>query len=165
MSEEVTRIHVDGQAVGIIGLKQVFEQMADDFIGEPDDQVKRELLTRLSKKNYIPDGVREAYGTAFLQEFKKHTGQPYDRTDAPEGLEVKVLGQGCSQCDRLTRDLMDLIAELNLRADLEHVTDIKEIAKYRVMGAPALLINGKVVSVGKVPSKRELKNWLENAAR
>ena len=55
------------------------------------------------------------------------------------------------------------MSEINLIADIEHVRDIKEIGKYGVMGSPALLINGKVKSVGKVPPKNKLKEWLTEA--
>jgi hypothetical protein len=58
---------------------------------------------------------------------------------------------------------MDVMSELNLAADLEHVTDIKEIGRYRVMGIPALIINGKILSVGPVPSKKKLADWLKQA--
>ncbi|MBC2693760.1 MAG: thioredoxin family protein [Desulfobacteraceae bacterium] len=55
---------------------------------------------------------------------------------------------------------MELLSEMNLLADMEHVTDVKEIGKYGVMGTPALVINGKVMSVGKVPAKEKIKEWL-----
>ena len=55
---------------------------------------------------------------------------------------------------------MEVLNELNLTADLEHVTDVKKIAAYGIMGSPALLINGKVVSVGQVPNKKQIKSWL-----
>ena len=44
-------------------------------------------------------------------------------------MEIKVLGQGCVQCDRLEKDLMEVMAEIDLAADLEHVREIKEIGK------------------------------------
>ncbi len=53
---------------------------------------------------------------------------------------------------------MEVLNELNLTADLEHVTDVKKIAAYGIMGSPALLINGKVVSVGQVPSKKQIES-------
>ena len=56
---------------------------------------------------------------------------------------------------------MEVLNELNLTADLEHVTDVKKIAAYGIMGSPALLINGKVVSVGQVPSKKQIETWLK----
>jgi len=55
---------------------------------------------------------------------------------------------------------MEVLAEMSLSADLEHVRDIKEIGRYGVMGTPALVINGKVVCVGTVPAKEKIKEWL-----
>jgi hypothetical protein len=52
------------------------------------------LLNRLSKKNYIPAKARDPYGKAFLREFKKFTGKPYEEEVLP-GLDIKVLGPGC----------------------------------------------------------------------
>jgi protein-disulfide isomerase len=52
------------------------------------------------------------------------------------------------------------MAETNLSDDLDHVTDIKEIGRYSIMGTPALIINGKVMSVGRVPPKGKIKEWL-----
>ncbi|MBW1709879.1 MAG: thioredoxin family protein [Deltaproteobacteria bacterium] len=78
-------------------------------------------------------------------------------------MEIKVLGPGCAQCDRLEREIMQVLNEINLAADLEHITDIKEIGQYGVMGTPALIINGKVKSVGKVPPKEKIKRWIEDA--
>ena len=99
---------------------------------------------------------------ALVREFRRQLGQivPEEKT---EGLVIKVLGQGCANCRELTRRIMDIMSELNLAADLEHVTDIKEIARYGVLGSPALLINGKVLSVGTVPSKKQLADWLKQA--
>ena len=75
-------------------------------------------------------------------------------------VQIKVLGLGCPQCDGLEQELMQVMAEINLMADIEHVRDIKEIGKYGVMGMPALIINGKVKSVGRVPQKNKLIEWL-----
>ena len=58
---------------------------------------------------------------------------------------------------------MHVMAETGILADIEHVRDIKEIGRYGVMGTPALLINGKVKSVGKVPPQNTLRKWLMEA--
>ncbi len=160
--DDVTQIKVDKQSVGIMGLKTAMETMAEEYAERPDDEVGTELLKLLSKKNYIPNRVKENYAKAFLREFKKFLGKPYEQ-EVSGGVEIKVLGQGCVQCDRLERDLMEVMAEIDLAADLEHVREIKEIGKYGVMGMPALIINGKVLSVGRVPPKTKLKEWLEEA--
>ncbi|MBW1775354.1 MAG: thioredoxin family protein [Deltaproteobacteria bacterium] len=77
-------------------------------------------------------------------------------------MVIRVLGQGCIQCDQLEQNVMEVLSELDLPADLEHVRDIQEIGKYGVMGTPALLINGKVMCVGRVPPKLRIREWLAN---
>ncbi len=58
---------------------------------------------------------------------------------------------------------MAVISEMDLAADIEHVTDISEIGSYGVMGTPALVINGEVKAVGSIPPKTKLKQWLQDA--
>jgi len=156
--DDIIQIKVDKHSVGIMGVKNVMEEMAGDYAERPDDEIIAELLKRLSKKNYISNSAKESYGRAFLREFKKFIGKPYNE-DAPEGLVIKVLGPGCNQCDRLEREVIEVLCEMNLSADVEHVRDIKEIGRYGVMGTPGLIINGKVTSVGKVPPRAKLKKW------
>jgi small redox-active disulfide protein 2 len=162
--DEVTQIRVGNSPVGVIGLRKVLEDMAETYGERPDQEIIEELLNRLSKRNYIPEKVKESYGKAFLREFKKFLGRPFEE-EAPEGLEIKVLGPGCVQCDRLEQELMQVMAETGITADIEHIRDIKEIGRYGVMGTPALLINGKVKSVGKVPPKNKLKEWLKETQK
>jgi small redox-active disulfide protein 2 len=157
--DDVMQIKIRGNSTGIIGLKNVVEEVAKEFGDKQDEEIQAELLKRLSKKNYISDSSRECYGKAFLREYNKFIGKPYDEDDSV-GLEIKVLGPGCAQCNRLEMELMEIMTKMNLPADLEHVTDIKEIGKYGVMGMPALIVNGKVMCTGKVPTKKKLKEWL-----
>jgi len=158
--DDVIQIRVENSPVGIIGLNAVLEDMAETYGERPDQEAIEELLSRLGKRNYIPEKVKERYGKAFLREFKNYLGKRFEEEEA-DGLVIKVLGQGCVECDRLERDLMEVMAEMGLAADLEHVRDIKEIGKYGVMGMPALIINGKVMSVGRVPPKAKLEAWLK----
>ncbi len=159
---DITQIKIGTHKVGIVGLKSAVEEMAPDFAHESDDTVAAELLKRLSRQNYIPAKAQENYGRAFVREFRKFLGQPYKK-DSPQILEIKVLGPGCAQCDRLEKDVMDVLSEMNQAADLEHVRNIKEITKYGVMGMPALVINGRIMCGGKLPSKSKIKGWLEEA--
>ncbi|MFP3912742.1 MAG: thioredoxin family protein [Desulfobacteraceae bacterium] len=114
------------------------------------------------RRTISPPTVQEEYRQAFLREFKKFLGKPVE-AEAPQGLEVKVLGPGCSQCDRLEQELMAVMSENGMAADVEHVRDVKEIGRYGVMGTPALIVNGQVKSVGKVPPRNKLKQWLQEA--
>ena len=162
--DKVTRINVGGHATGIIGLQTILEEVANEFKGRTDDEIKAELLNRLSHKNYISSGTRDIYGQAFLREYKKFVGEPFE--DAGDGgLEIKVLGPGCPRCEKLEQDLMAMMAELNISGGLEHVRDPLEIASYGVMGSPSLIINGQVKAVGSVPPKNKLKEWLLEAAK
>lgn len=59
---------------------------------------------------------------------------------------------------------MTLVAETKISADIEHVTDLKEIGRYGVMGSPALIINGKIMAVDNMPPKSQRREWLQKAA-
>jgi len=159
---DITQIKIDGQSVGIMGLKNVMEEMTEIYAEKNDDAIKAELLKCLTQRNYIPDHARERYGQAFVREFRKFLGQPYEE-DVSGSLEVILLGPGCAQCDRLEKEILEILSEMNLAADMKHERDIKEIGRYGMMGMPALLINGEVLSVGKVPPKKKMKEWLKKA--
>jgi small redox-active disulfide protein 2 len=162
--KEVTQIAVGGHRTGIIGLKSTLESVAREFSGRRDEEIKAELMTRLGRSNYIASSAKAEYEAAFFREYKKFIGEPMP-ADPAGPLQIKVLGPGCPSCDKLEQDLMAVLAELNLPADLDHVRDVKEIACYGVMGNPALVINGKVVAAGRVPSKAQLNEWLRTASK
>jgi len=149
--------------MGIIGLKHVLEEVSREFSDRSDNMISAELIRRLSKLNYIPENSQKDYEQAFLREYKKFVGQPYEPSNL-EGLEIKVLGSGCPCCDDVEQDLMTVMTEMDLVADIEHVTDPTEIGNYGVKGTPALIINGEVKAVGSMPKKPQLKALLSEAA-
>lgn len=73
------------------------------------------------------------------------------QTDA----SVKVLGSGCAKCNALEEAVRAALLELGMDAAIDHVTDFSQIAAYGVMSTPSLVIDGKVVSYGKVLKKDE----------
>ena len=158
---DVTQIKVVGQAVGIIGLNAVLKDIEARKEGMSDQEIRDELMKRLSRSNYIPDKVKSGYGDAFLREFKKLIGAPFEE-EVIDGLDVKILGPGCVNCDRLEMEVMSAMSELKLQGSIDHVREIKEIGKYGVMGTPALVINGKIKSVGRVPPRAQIKEWLKS---
>ncbi|MGC8493681.1 MAG: thioredoxin family protein [Syntrophobacteraceae bacterium] len=160
---DITQIKVGNISVGIIGLKRLMDEMAGTHADKPDEEIGSFMLERLQKDNYIPGEAKESYAKAFLREFRKFLGRP-DADEAPGGLEIKVLGVGCPQCHALTQMIIEVLTELNLPASFDHVTDIKEIAGYGVAGSPALLINRRVMAVGRVPPKDKVKKWLTEAS-
>lgn len=78
-------------------------------------------------------------------------------------IQVEVLGTGCKKCQQLEANARAAIAALNLEAEVFHITDPIEIAKRGVMSTPALTLNGKVVSKGKVLSSEEIQPLLQAA--
>ena len=74
---------------------------------------------------------------------------------------VKVLGSGCAKCNALEEAACEALAELGMDTAIDHVTDFTQIAAYGVMTTPALVVDGKVVSYGKVLKKDEAKALIQ----
>ena len=73
---------------------------------------------------------------------------------------IKILGSGCQKCDKLEESVRIALSEFNFNLPIEHITDFSQIASYGVMSTPALVLNGEVVSFGKVLSVDEVKHIL-----
>lgn len=76
-------------------------------------------------------------------------------------MEIKVLGPGCPKCEQAEQNVKDAVAEAGVDAKVEKVTDIMEIAGYGVFGTPAVVIDGEVKIVGKIPTKEDVKGWIK----
>lgn len=154
---DITQVSLGKFKVGITGLKEAIEE-AKILRGQSDEEISEALFTRLKPRNYIPGSAQEDYKKAFLREFKKALDEKVieERT----GLSIKILGPGCPSCERLEQTVMEVLMELSLPAEVEHVRDMKEITALGVFGTPALLINDEVKAVGQVPVKEALKQWL-----
>lgn len=74
---------------------------------------------------------------------------------------VKVLGSGCAKCNQLEAAVKEALATLGMDTSIEHVKDFAQIASYGVMTTPALVVDGKVVSYGKVLKTEEVIKILE----
>jgi small redox-active disulfide protein 2 len=162
MEEKVVRISVGGNPVGMVGLEEIFLQAKEKRkLGEVETE--KFLLDEAKKKNYIPGNMEGKYAQSLMREFKKFLGEKVEEDLSV--LQVRVLGLGCVNCQKLEQETMAALAELNLAADFDHVQDVKEIAQYGVRGTPALVVNGQVKSVGRVPPKEQIKKWLMEGTR
>jgi len=72
-------------------------------------------------------------------------------------MEIIVLGTGCSKCKALEKITRDAVTEMSINANITKEEDIVNIMKYGIMNTPGLVINGKVVMSGRVPSSKEVK--------
>ena len=77
-----------------------------------------------------------------------------------ENLTIKVYGSGCKGCQTLHQNVIDALAEMNIAADLEYITDMQKIMESGVMSLTALAVNDKIVSTGKVLSEKKKKKYL-----
>ncbi len=76
-------------------------------------------------------------------------------------MEIKVLGPGCPKCQQTEKVVKEAVAEAGIAADIEKVTDVMKIAGYGVLGTPAVVVDGQVKSVGKIPKKEDVLAWLK----
>jgi small redox-active disulfide protein 2 len=76
-------------------------------------------------------------------------------------MEIKVLGPGCPRCHQTEKNVKEAVSEAGVAAEVHKVTDTMQIASYGVFGTPAVVVDGKVKSVGKIPTKDEIKGWIE----
>ena len=79
-------------------------------------------------------------------------------------INIKVLGPGCNNCRLVEEHVRAAVALLGLDAEIEHVTDRAEYPKYGLLYTPGLLIDGKLVSGGRIPAISEISTWLARAA-
>ena len=76
-------------------------------------------------------------------------------------MEIKVLGTGCQKCEQTEQNIREAVAEAGISANIEKVSDLMGIAKYGVFGTPAVVVDGEVKSVGKIPKPEEIRAWIE----
>lgn len=78
-------------------------------------------------------------------------------------MDIKILGTGCARCHDLEKATRETVKELAVDANIEEIKDINKIMEYPILSTPGLVINGKVVCSGKVPTKKELANYINEA--
>jgi len=76
-------------------------------------------------------------------------------------IEIKILGSGCARCNELEKLCRNVAAQNDINADIQKITDLKEIMSYGIMQTPGLVINGKVKISGKLPTASTLLNWMK----
>ncbi len=76
-------------------------------------------------------------------------------------MVVKILGPGCKKCHETEKVVRQAIEEAGSSARVEYVSDIAEIAKHGIFSTPAVMVDAAVKSVGKVPSKADVKSWIK----
>lgn len=77
-------------------------------------------------------------------------------------MNIKILGTGCSKCDKLYKMINEIIKSEKIDATIEKVQDMKDIMSYGIMATPGLVIDNKIIFSGSLPSKKKLIKILKN---
>ncbi len=78
-------------------------------------------------------------------------------------MDIKILGIGCPKCKRVEELAKQAAHQVGVEATFDHVTEMNKIMEYPILGTPGLVIEGKVVSSGRIPQVQEIVNWIKEA--
>lgn len=158
MADDLTFVRIGKNLIGLSGLPEIFLELASRAFESPA-AAQAELLRRAAGANYIPSGAREEYGRALWREFQRFKGEAAEAETAA-GLEIKVLGLGCSGCQQFYQQVVDILAARGIVADLQYITAPVLLKDYNVQSFPALMINGRLVLAGQRPAMAQLEKIL-----
>lgn len=168
----VRMVYVDGLSRGLVGLEEIYRNADAEMkarAGVGAEEIQHLLVEEAAQRNYIPGQMRDKYAQALWADFRVWRGDlaPADAMREAGVVVVRILGQGCPNCERLTALSMEILDEMGVAADIAHVKSLAEIAEYGPVATPALVVNGQVVISGAVPGRAtvaaRLKAALEGA--
>lgn len=128
---------------------------------QPRPEVLARLYRRVLERNYIPPGLEEQYRQALAREYERLLAGERRRDSH---LEIRILGADCISCNRLQELVFAVMAQREIAADILQIHDPDEMARFGLNRSPALVINGRVVCAGRLPSRAEVEEWLCAAA-
>ena len=151
-------IKIGNATIGLIGFDVALNRILRDKNLDEDMAVER-LFATVRKENYIPAEATELYREALRREIRKQRGE---KIASGSGLAIRILGPGCVSCNKLNTLVIEALQRLGIAADVEHVNDLDEIWRYGVTQTPALIINEKVKSSGRMPTPAQIEEWLQD---
>jgi hypothetical protein len=158
MADELTFVRIGKNLIGLSGLTEIFQDLASRSWESPQ-AAQEELLRRAAGANYVPPGSRDDYGRALWREFRRFKGEAAE-AEASTGLEIKILGLGCSGCQQFYQQVVDILAARAITADLQYITAPALLKDYDVRSYPALIVNGRLVLAGQRPAPAQLEKIL-----
>jgi len=158
MRDDITQVRIGKNLIGLKGLTEIFQELASRS-WESAEAAQEELLRRAAGANYLPPGSRDDYRRGLWREFQHFQGGAAE-AEAPAGLEIKVLGLGCSGCQQFYQQVVDILAARAIIADLQYITAPALLNDYEVRSFPALMINGRLVLAGQRPTPAQLEKIL-----
>jgi hypothetical protein len=148
-------IRIGPASIGLIGLDLALYQAAAKKMGE-DDAVAF-LFAAVSRNNYVPAAAADKYRRALRQAYRSYLHR--DEQDA-DHLVIRIFGKACVSCNNLRERVIEVLSRMQLAADIEQIHDPDEIGRHGIILTPALMINGRILSAGTMPTQAEIEHWL-----
>ena len=124
-NSSVNQVTVDGRLIGLVGPEEVVRKAIASCKRKSDSEISNFLVREVFGRNYILPSTLPVYDRALPREYKAARNLPVD-PDPVTGLTILVLIAGSARCDQLQSDIRDVLSEMQVAADVRHVTDIRE---------------------------------------
>ncbi len=155
------QIKIGRATIGLVGIDVALTQiMACDL-----ERVKaiNQLFQVVASKNYIPAGMQDDYRQALAKEYDRLQGNKSSPKD--KNLTIRILGTGCVSCNNIQKLVFEIMAKMQVKADIFQIHDLDEIGRMGVLQTPALIINGELKSAGRLPTRSQIEEWLQQELR
>jgi hypothetical protein len=112
---------INDHLVGILGLDNIIKRTVETNRGKSDEDITNILLSKIAVNNYVPPSAQDAYGHALLR-LRQHKDYLLLR-NSTYGLDIAVLGMSCARCSQLEDDVLNLLSQMKITANLHHITN------------------------------------------
>jgi hypothetical protein len=153
-------IRIGTANIGLIGLDLAINEAVANDLSEAE--AMDFLYQTVQQKNYIPPTMEEKYRIALFKEYAKHLRGEIGND---EGLVIRIFGPGCVSCNGLHNLVIEVLAALNIAADIEQIHDLDEIGRAGIVQTPALMINNHLKSSGLLPTRAQIEQWIRDISR
>ncbi|MFW8601467.1 thioredoxin family protein [Desulfobacterota bacterium M19] len=151
------QLKIGKAVIGLVGLDVALNRLMQK--NPSRETAIDELFRTVAAHNYIPAGMADKYRQALAREYDRlKVGAPTN--DNKNTLTIRILGPGCVSCNNLQKLIIEIMNRLRIAADIFQVHDLDEIGRYGVMQTPALIINGRLKSTGRLPTSSQIEEWL-----
>jgi hypothetical protein len=148
-------IRIGKANIGLIGLDVAINKAAAKNLTEAE--AMDFLYRAVEKKNYIPTTMKEKYKIALFKEYAKHLQGGIGEEGT---LVIRIFGTGCVSCNGLQELVIEVLADMNIGADIEQIHDPDEIGRAGILQTPALMINNRLKSSGLLPTRARIEDWI-----
>ena len=154
------QIRIGNATIGLIGFDVAMNTLMADEEIDRDLAVQR-LFDAVASQNYVPEGKEALYREALAREYDRARDGEGDTTS---NLIIRIFGPGCVSCNNIQTQVIEIMNEMGVAADIFQVHDLDEIGRNGILQTPALMINGEVKSAGNIPTKSQIEMWLRAAS-